>query len=94
MPARPVWAGRVPYVVELMLDQRAKLRVAAGDAVVRCQSDQERRHTAEPLDHLLFLAGLLPAARAEHDLFGLAQHGAAGFFERARRPKECQVGIH
>lgn len=68
-------------VVKLMLDQGAELKVAALGAVVSSESDDECRHFAELVTHLLLHPGFLPAACAESYLFGLAQDCAALFLE-------------
>ncbi|MCY1445926.1 hypothetical protein D9M71_624610 [compost metagenome] len=52
-------------VVELMLNQCTEFGIAAGFAVVGSQSDDESWHIAEPVEHLLFHPGFLPATSAE-----------------------------
>jgi len=46
---------------------------------------------AKPFNHLLLLMGLLPAAGAEHHLFGLAYNHAALLREGAGCPHEAEV---
>ncbi len=56
----------VSDVVELVLDQGAELSFGALGAVVGRQGDEKLGLFAEPAPHLLLLASLLPAARADH----------------------------
>ncbi|MNH43871.1 hypothetical protein D3C79_1058830 [compost metagenome] len=57
-----------------MLDQGAELGLGALGAVIGRQGDEKLGLFAEPVPHLLLLASLLPAARADHQLLSLAQH--------------------
>ncbi|MNW03632.1 hypothetical protein D3C71_1995930 [compost metagenome] len=59
-----------------MFDEGAELGVGALGAVIRSQGDDEARHLAEPVDHLLLLPSLLPPAGSEHHRLGLPDHGS------------------
>ncbi|MCY1450341.1 hypothetical protein D9M71_671400 [compost metagenome] len=73
-----------------MLDEGAELGVGALGAVIRSEGDDEARHIAEPVDHLLLLPGLLPPASSKHHSLGLAYHGSTLLLEAGRRPQEAQ----
>lgn len=90
---RAVLIGRMGDVVELVLDQGAKLGVGAFRAEISGKRDQIIRHFAEPVPHLLLLASLLPAASAEHDLLGLAQNPPTLLGESGRCPEHTDVGV-
>ncbi|MNC46082.1 hypothetical protein D3C75_950800 [compost metagenome] len=78
-------------VIELMLNQGAELKVAALVAVVGSQGDDEGRHLAEPIEHLLFHPGLLPATGAERYLLSLTQDRATLLLEVGRCPHDLDA---
>ena len=80
-------------MIKLVLEQRAELGVAAGEAIRCVQGNEEVRHRAEPVGHLLLLAPLLPRPAAERHFLALAQHRAACLVEAVRRPQELHIGI-
>src|SRR5450830_1163722 len=88
-----VLVGRMSQVIQLVLDQCAELKVAALGAVVGSQRDDESRHVAKPITHLLLHPGFLPTTSAERYLLGLAQDCPALLLEARRRPHDPDVCI-
>lgn len=93
-----VLVGRVSQVVKLVLDEGTEAEVAALGAVVGSQGDDEGRHIAEPITHLLLHPCFLPATGAERYLFSLTQNCSALLLETRRGPHDpnaCtqQVGV-
>src|SRR3990167_522623 len=65
---------RLGDVVQLMLHQGAELKVSAGGAEVGGQGDNEGRHFAEPIQHLLLHPGFLPTACTDLEFCDLVEH--------------------
>jgi len=88
-----VLISRLGDVVQLVLDECAEVSITTGRAVIGSQRDDEGRHIAESITHLLLHSGLLPTTSAEGYLLGLAQDGATLFLEARRRPHDPDVCI-
>jgi hypothetical protein len=88
-----VLISSVSYVHQFVLNQSQKINIAALGAIIGSQGDDEGRHIAEPITHLLFHPGLLPATSAERYLLGLAQDCSALLLEARRGPHDPDVCV-